>query len=415
MERLALAIIGCGGMGHRHLNGLMELEQAERNPFELVAAVDVMRENAESLAAVAEERLGKRPAVFESLDHLPSAIGHLQAVDVCTDPRSHHTIAVECLRRGWHVMVEKPMGLTVRACNRMVKAARESGLVLSVAENYRRDPINRLAKALLDAGVMGTPRLLVQQSVGGGDRLFITSWRHLKNASGLLLDTGVHYTDMVEYLLGDVERVTAQIRLHEKVRRCTENFPNPIYGKLHELPAEFRVTAEDACYALLEFQSGAVGHYTLDHAGHGQGMWQRLIFGSKGFLSLPADRSGRPMHLALDGQETLSDERLLDFVPDFRLDEATTVLFGGDRLWRYDQPFEATDRKLIAVEYAEFGNCILTGTPPEVDATVGARAVALCYAMLESGTVGRTVTVKEVANGQVDAYQREMDEELGLI
>ena len=64
MERIELAIIGCGGMGHRHLNRLVELDRVGLNPFRLVAAIDVKQQNAESLADVAEKRLGKRPDVL---------------------------------------------------------------------------------------------------------------------------------------------------------------------------------------------------------------------------------------------------------------------------------------------------------------------------------------------------------------
>ncbi|MBI2192216.1 MAG: Gfo/Idh/MocA family oxidoreductase [Planctomycetes bacterium] len=426
MERMGLALIGCGGMGHRHLNGLIELERSGFNPFELIGAVDMKRENAESLAQEAEKQLGRRPGLFRSLDELQAGAGSLAAVDICTEPRSHHTLAVEALRRGWHVFTEKPMGLTVRAANRMVRASKEAGkqgkfLVLSVAENYRRDPINRLAKALLDRGIIGPPRLLLHQCVGGGDRILITPWRHLKNVSGILLDVGVHFTDMVEYLWGEVESVTARIRLHERVRysgqakKAAPLSPNPIYAKLHQMPEEFRPTAEDACYGLLEFKNGLVGHYTLDHAGHGQGLWQRMVFGSRGSLSLPGDRSGQPLQLSLDGEEAVSDARILDRVPDFQLDEVTAALFGGRRLWRYDFEFTQTDRKLIACEYWEFGDCILKKRRPEVDAAVGARAVALCYAMLESAAAGRTLMVQEVENEKVDAYQREIDLDLGLI
>ena len=66
------------------------------------------------------------------------------------------------MERGWHAMCEKPMGLTARASKQMIAKAQETGCVLSVAENYRRDPVNRLAKALLSAGVIGRPRLMQQ-------------------------------------------------------------------------------------------------------------------------------------------------------------------------------------------------------------------------------------------------------------
>jgi len=105
---------------------------------------------------------------------------------------------------------------------------------------------------------------------------------------------------------------------------------------------------------------------------------------------------------------------LLEMVPDFRLDATTAALFGGDRLWRYDFPFNETDRKLIAVEYGEFGDAIATGKPVEVDAYQGTRSVAISYAMLESSVAGRAVTIEEVLNESLGEYQRDIDEGLGL-
>ncbi len=421
LNKIRLAIVGCGGMGHRHLAGLAELHRAGLSDFELVGACDPVLENAESLAQQAEEHFEKRPTVVGNLEEL-AALG-VESVDVTTTPRHHHTVAIEALQRGWHAMVEKPMGLTVRACNLMRKASEQSDCILSTAENYRRDPINRLAKALLQAEVIGKPRLLLHNAIGGGDRMLISVWRHQKNSSGILLDVGVHYADMIEYLLGEVVTVYAQTRLYERIRK------NPMAGApesgrrstggtgvyerwQREMPAEFEATAEDAAYATLLFKNGAVGQYIEDHAGRGQGMWRRMIFGSSGSLELPGDRSGGPITLKLDGSESTGDERILDFVPDFRLDSVTAKLFGGERLWRYNFPFPETDRKIIAIEYADFATAIQNGNPPEVDAYQGTRSVALSYAILESGVLERLVTMDEVMSEQVDAYQREINESL---
>src|SRR5690606_15456622 len=133
-----------------------------------------------------------------------------------------------------------------------------------------------------------------------------------------------------------------------------------------------------------------------------------------GSMEMPNDRTGRILTLYLGRDQVINDQRILDLVPDFALDRATATLFGGERLWRYDFPFEQTDRKLIAVEYDDFAGAILGEHPVEVDATQGTRSVAISYAMLESGVLGRAVTVDEVLAEQVDAYQREIDEGLGL-
>ena len=421
MAKIPLAIVGCGGMGHRHLYGLAELHHAGLSPFELVGACDPVRANAESLADDAEERLGTRPQVVESMEEL-EALG-VVAVDITTTPRFHHTVAEEAIARGWHAMIEKPVGLTVRASNRIQQAAERSDSIVSVAENYRRDPMNRLGKALLDAGVIGSPRLMIHNTMGGGSNMTITVWRHQKNQSGVLLDVGVHFSDILEFYLGPVRTVYAQSRLHEPIRynpaagqagRSSSN-PAGVYGKWqNQMPAQFEATAEDASYATLLFESGAVGQFIEDHAGHGQGVWTRQIHGSAGSLELPSDRSGQLITLHKDG-ESICDESLLDLVPDFHLEPITAALFGGDRLWGYEFPFPVTDRKLLATEYGEFGLAIEDGGSIEVDPAQGARSVALTYAMLESNVAGRALTMDEVLSEKVDAYQLEIDEELGLV
>ncbi len=421
MDKIPLAIVGCGGMGHRHLYGLAELHSSGLSPFELVGACDPVRANAESLANDAEERLGSRPQVVESLEEL-EALG-VAAVDITTTPRYHHTVAEEALERGWHAMIEKPVGLTVRAGNRIRQAAERSGRIVSVAENYRRDPMNRLGKALLDAGVIGSPRLMIHNTMGGGSQMTISVWRHQKNESGVLLDVGVHFADILEFYLGPVSTVYAQSRLHEPIRynpaagpagRSSSN-PAGVYGKWQrQMPAQFEATAEDASYATLLFENGAVGQFIEDHAAHGQGVWTRQIHGSGGSLELPPDRSGQLITLHKDG-ETVSDASLLDLVPDFHLEPIAAALFGGERLWGYDFPFHETDRKLIATEYGELGLAIEDGGAIEVDAAQGTRSVALSYAMLESSEAGRALTMEEVLAEKVDAYQLEIDEELGLV
>ena len=420
-DKLRLGIVGCGGMGHRHLFGLAELERAGLSAFELAGVCDPNEENARSLAEQARELLGQEPQVAGDMEGLEK-IGGIQAVDVCTLPNAHHAVGVEALQRGWDVMCEKPMGLTARACRVIEAAAAETVRILSVAENYRRDPVNRLARALLESGVIGEPRLMFHNTLGGGDQMLISVWRHQKNASGLLLDVGVHFADMMEFFLGEATTVYAQTRLHEKIRKnpmahegAQDTSPAGVYGRWQkQLPAEFEATAEDAAYATILFANGAVAQYVEDHATRGQGMWKRAIYGSLGSMDLPGDRSGRRLTLFLEGREPVDDGRLLELVPDFHLDEGTAALFGGDRLFEYDFPFPETDRKLIAVEYWEFGTCIRNRRPPEVDAAQGARSVALCYALMESQAVGRAVTVDEVLEDRLSDYQAEINASLGL-
>ena len=109
---------------------------------------------------------------------------------------------------GLHTMVEKPLGLTIRGCNHVIAAAERNGKILSVAENYRRDPINRLARALLDDGAIGDRQFIMETAVRGRDNLIITPWRHQKLTGAITLDAGVHNADILLYYFGDATGAT---------------------------------------------------------------------------------------------------------------------------------------------------------------------------------------------------------------
>ena len=116
-----------------------------------------------------------------------------------------------------------------------------------------------------------------------------------------------------------------------------------------------------------------MGQYIEDHAGRGQGVWSRQVYGSLGSMSLPGDRSGGNIVLNIDGESPIDDEKILEYVPDFRLDAVTSDLWGGDLLWRYEFPFPETDRKIIAIEYGDFAQAIAGEHQVEVDAAQGTR------------------------------------------
>jgi predicted dehydrogenase len=345
------------------------------------------------------------------------AMPEIEGADVPTDTGSHHQSATACLRAGLHVQVEKPLAITMRGCNLILETARNTGRVLSVAENYRRDPINRLARALIDDGAIGTPQLMLETSIGGGNNLFITPWRHQKLRGTLTLDAGVHDADILMYYLGDVESVYGEGRLFEKYRYKREGGgPGGFYAKWAvDFPDRIEATGEDALFGYLRFKSGAVGQIILHYAGHGLGAHSRHVYGSKGSLASPGDRNGRPLKLYFDGGKEIADESILDYAPSYKLSPLAAQLFGGERLWTYSFPFVEIDAKILATEYWEFANCIQTGQKPEVTGEVGRRDTALINALFESGVARRAVTLDEVEAVSVDGYQREIDEHLGLL
>lgn len=413
MEKLPLAIVGCGGMGGRHLLGLKELYESGCANVELVAVCDLRRDNAERLADKAEVLLGHRPQVFDNLGKLAAALPGVQGVDVTTDAGSHHKVACAAFELGLHVFCEKPLAVTMRGCNRILEAQARSGKLLSVAENYRRDPMARLTKALLATGAIGVPNMLFDISAGSGNTIIILPWRHNKNVGGILLDGGVHNADMMMYYLGEARQVYARSRRWEPVRYKPANrgalsdFYAPWY---EEMPDSIEATAEDTLVSVIDFESGALGQWTAFYAAHGRGFGAGVIYGSRGSLRPGGIRNGASPVLHDQAGNEVTGLPLLELVPGFHLDEITARLYGSDRLASYSLPFPAADRKLLAIEFHEFGCCVLEGRPPEVDGLVGRQDMALCYAAFESSVLNRPVTLDEVESGQTAAYEAEINQ-----
>ncbi|MFL5761917.1 MAG: Gfo/Idh/MocA family protein [Thermomicrobiales bacterium] len=416
MEPVRLAIVGCGGMGRRHLAGLAELASAGEHFVNLVAVCDLHEQNASELADEALSFLGTRPAVFTDLSAMVRETDGLEAADCATDTSSHHRVATDLLDLGLHTLCEKPLAISIRGCNRVIAAADRNGKILSVAENFRRDPINRLARALLDDGAIGERQFIMETSVRGRDDMIITPWRHQKLTGTITLDAGVHNADILQYYFGDAENAFGQTRLYEPTRFVRNAAgPGGFYEKwAANLPPTIEATGEDAIFGLITFASGALGQWVDHHAGHGEPFSHRMVFGTRGSIAAPGDRNGKPVRVVLDDGTDIAGEPVLDFAPSYRLDPVASALFGGERPWAYTFDFPTTDRKLIALEYAEFATCIRTGAIPEVDGRVGRRAVALVYALFESQLAGRPVTITEIESGSLDAYQREIDNHYGL-
>ena len=423
-DRVPIALVGTGGMARRHLNGLVELRRSSRCTVDLAAIVGRTPANAEALADLAETQLGSRPRVFADAATLARELPAVRGVSIVTDTGSHHAVALDCLQAGLHVLIEKPLALTIRGCDSLVAAAADRGLVLSVAENYRRDPMNRLARALIADGAIGEPRQMIESRIGGGNELFITPWRHQKLTGTCVFDTGVHNADILRYYLGDAATVFGEGRLYERFR-----FPpgaaksGPGYASWTDFYAKgqgagsgaVEATGEDALFAYVRFASGAIGQWTFNYAAHCVQEYRRVVYGSRGKMTCPGDRNGRPIRLEFGDGREIADAGVLDLAPSYRLAPLAAELFGDERPWTYEHPYAVTDAKLVALELHEFGDCILTGRQSEVDGLAGKRDVALINAVFESGVAGRAVSLAEVESGAVDAYQREIDLHYGLV
>jgi predicted dehydrogenase len=230
------------------------------------------------------------------------------------------------------------------------------------------------------------------------------------------------------YEFGPVEQVYAQIALFDRVRKGVRGpggdrrgpSPSSIYAVTNVnagMPDEIEPDVEDSAFATLRFANGALGQWTLSHAGHGQGFGRKVYYGSKGSLDPAPPRTGRGPQVYLDGRrEPLPPEEMLALMPNFAVDEGTARLFGGPRLAAYEFDAMAIDRKIQAAVLLDFGRAIATGAAPEVGGVEGRHAVAVVNALFESGRLDRPVSIAavEADDPEVSGWQHELDAEIGL-
>ena len=420
-----IALVGCGGMGRRHAHGYAEL----RKYFDTVimsAVCDVHHDVASAVAGEISAATGKTPEICTDFDDM-LANSDLDGVAIVTSTPMHHQFAIKAMEAGLHVITEKPMGLTLKACRQMRDVSIATGKVLAVAENYRRDPMNRLTKALITTGAIGVPYFAIDIGVGSsnGAVMHSTVWRAKKEqAGGMPLDAGVHNADMLLYLMGPVSSVYAETSIFEPHRTLMPmNEVAPSLAAMYDHRREegylsgddVEQTAVDTAFGVIRFESGAIGQLGMTDTSHGQSLGVSTISGSEGTLYRSQSRSGQsPRIIRNDGTEVAGDA-LLDLVPDFMLDKTTSILWDGERrISSYDMDFRLIDSKILAYEYIDMVQAAESGGQPEVGPEEGIQALALAYALVESGVKGESITLQDVADGLVSFYQDEINTQMGI-
>jgi predicted dehydrogenase len=383
-DAVRLAMIGCGGMAGAHREGYQKLWEAGLREFRITATCDVDVARAEEMAEKVAQFQGERPKVYRDLDNLLSARSSFDAVDIVTVHRAHHTLAILCLEAGKPVIIEKPLAITLRAGKRMMEAAERTGQLLAVAENYRREPSQRAIRWAIGAGRIGEPRMLFWHDVG--HRVWYWGWREHKEQAGggWSLDGGVHFADLFRFYLGDVTRLVALSKAYFPTRfRDEKSKSDPI-----------AVTVEDTTMALLEFANGVSGEWTSTNVARGQGFGRRVIYGSEGSLDLQ------------DGLQAGEEKRSIK--------ELTEEYMASLPPAEKERLFPRGITETVATELWEFVQAVQGKAKVETDALEGYKAEAISIALYESAAIGQWVTMNEIENLQVEAYQAEINADLGL-
>jgi len=345
MKKYGFAIAGCGMISRFHAMAIGELKRGS-----LIAACSRSKKNAKKLA---EEFGADWTTDYNAL----LVRDDVDIVNICTPSGAHMEYAIRAARAGKHVIVEKPLEVTLARCDRIIEACKKAKVKLGVIFPSRFHEASQLIKREIERGRFGRLTL--------GDA-YVKWYRPQKyydeggwkgtaryDGGGALMNQSIHAVDLLLYFMGPAAKVTAMT------------------GTL----AHKRIEVEDTAVAAVEFKNGALG--TIEGATSVYpGFLKRIeISGEKGTAVLEEE----DIKLWRFKKETARDKRI-------RKEYAARTASGGGASDPSAISFEGHRRQL-----EDFIDAIEKRRRPLVDGVEGRRAVELILAIYKSSRRGKSI------------------------
>lgn len=228
MEKVKFAVVGLGSIGKRHIAVLDAEPQAE-----IAAICDTDEAKCRELSAL----YGGLPSFTDYHQMLREV--KADVVNVVTPHALHRDMSIDAAKRGFNVLVEKPMALSVADCHAMNQAAHEAGVKLWVVKQNRHNVPVRLAKEAISAGRLGKIFMIKCDILWNRYQGYYddSPWRgSLKEEGGALFTQASHFIDLLIWWCGDITSVKGHME--------TQNH---------------NIETEDSGCAILKFSSGTIG------------------------------------------------------------------------------------------------------------------------------------------------------------
>jgi UDP-N-acetyl-2-amino-2-deoxyglucuronate dehydrogenase len=332
-----IALVGCGGMGGAHAREIATIDNAR-----LVATCDIIEERARRFAEeFAAEAYTDLTAVLARDD--------VEVVDIATPSGSHAEIGIAAAKAGKHVITEKPLDVTLEACDALIKACDEAGVTLMCIFQSRYTQSVRKIRQTLDEGRLG--RLLM------GD-MYLKWWRSQEyydsadwrgtwalDGGGCMMNQGAHYVDLLQLFMGPVDSLFAY----------TDTLA-------HDMETE------DVAAATVRFKSGAIGVIEGTTCAW-PGLSARIeLHGENGSIVW---QDGEIAAWKIEGED---DE------PE---GSAPTITAAADPMALSADPHQR--------QIQTFLNCLETGQQPEPSGPEARKAVEIILAIYESARTSKVV------------------------
>lgn len=333
MRKLGAGVIGLR-MGHAHLVGY------RNNPH--VEIRGICDTDVEHLERVAKEfGVGFTTTDYRELVSRPD----IDVISVATPDYYHMEHSVAAMRAGKHVLVEKPMALTLEECEEMIRVSDETGKKLMVGQVCRFTPAFTLAKSLIDEGVIGELYYLECDYAHNYEyALGVGAWRKDPRREPLL-GGGCHAIDLLRWIGGEIE----------------EGFGYANHKALPDWPVN------DSTIAIYKFKNGTMGKVFCSIGARKPYTIRATFYGTRG--TIIAENTAREIYV----YQAYRKE-----VPGYAL-----------------VPVNINNHNVTG-EIAELVDAIINDRPPATDGREGARTIAAGIAVIESTRSGIPVKVKEI-------------------
>lgn len=270
-KEIQIGIIGSGGIAEHHYRAYEKMDNVK-----VVALADIVPGKAQAFI----DKLGIQGArAFE--DHKDLLELNLDGVNVTTPNFAHHQTSIDALYAGKHVLVEKPLCVTLEQALEMAKVSKETGKMLTVGFQPRYDPNMIELKKIVQSGELGN---IYYVEVGGGRRRGMPGGTFINKklaGSGAMADIGCYSLDLALDALGHPKPLT--------VSAYTSNHfgSNPEY---HNEADKFEV--EDFGVAMIRLEGNVVLNFKISWAMHMDSLGSTIFLGTKAGLKVTSGGSG---------------------------------------------------------------------------------------------------------------------------
>ncbi len=343
VKPIRIGLVGCGAISTQHLEAISALEG-----LELAGVVSASADRARAC--------GERWDVPWSV-RLEDLLGRddVDAVTIATPSGLHPVQALAALRSGRHVVVEKPIALTVADADTIVREGHDRGLTVTTISQRRFEPVVRALRAAVEAEALGRISLIIAEGLYHRPQSYYDSaaWRGTRDLDGgVLMNQAIHTIDLLRWLGGPVASVSAHLAT---------------LGHVME--------AEDTASVSLRFASGTLGEIVATTCLQSEQPTELRVYGDRGQVRLVGEEAvewdvpGIPAPSVVDDHSALSPGT------------------GSTQTW-------GTNALGYLRQYADFVDAVRSGRPPVVTGQDGRNAVELVTAAYDADRTGCAVLLE---------------------